>query len=335
VADLQVPIGLGTQTIGSIARPASFNGVYGFKPTWNAISSEGQKTSAPTLDTFGFMSRSVEDLQALAEVFALRDDVVPERVQLSSARFALVRSPAWSQAGPGTIAAMERAAQILREAGATVDEVDLPSDFDDILIHQGRIMDAEAGVAFFKEYSTARAHLSDKLQDLAAKVHTSSRREFVQALDKVASLRPRIDEIADGYTAIITPSAVDVAPVGPEWTGNSILNGMWTVSVPLRVPTCRMCDADLTHRRSMSPSSMFRASRAREICPWGFRWSPQGTGTSIFFKWRQRSGRFSRPRAGGSRGCDCVSNKERVSQCQANRLRVVSTSEYAAGCGSW
>jgi amidase len=239
VADLQVPIGLGTQTIGSIARPASFNGVYGFKPTWNAISSEGQKTSAPTLDTFGFMSRSVEDLQALADVFALRDDVVPERVQLSSARFALVRSPAWSQAGPGTIAAMERAAQILREAGATVDEVDLPSDFDDILTHQGRIMDAEAGVAFFKEYSTARAHLSDKLQDLAAKVHTSSRKEFVQALDKVASLRPRIDEIADAYTAIITPSAVDVAPVGPEWTGNSILNGMWTVSVSLRVLSVR------------------------------------------------------------------------------------------------
>ncbi|KAH6692403.1 amidase signature domain-containing protein [Plectosphaerella plurivora] len=234
VADRQVPIALGSQTIGSIVRPASFNGVYGFKPTWNAISSEGQKTSSPTLDTFGFMARSVEDIQAIADVFVLRDEVPPQPVQLSRAQFAVVKSPVWSQAGPGTINAMEKAVQCLRKAGAVVEEINLPADFDDIHTHQQRILQSEAGVAFFKEYSTARDHLSSSLKTLAEKVHTCSRKEFVQALDKVASLRPKIDEIADRYTAIITPSAVDVAPiVTDKWTGNPIFNGMWTA---LHVP---------------------------------------------------------------------------------------------------
>lgn len=227
---MQIPIGLGSQTIGSIVRPASFNGVYGFKPTWNAISSEGQKRSSPTLDTFGFMARSVDDLQALADVFALRDDEPPQPIKLSEGRFAMVKSPVWPQAGPGTVAAMEMAAQILKSAGATVEEVVLPPECDDLLSLQDRILQAEAGVAFYKEYSTARDSLSAKLVDMAGSIDTCSKREFLQALDKLASLRPTVDGIADQYTAIITPSAVDVAPVGPEWTGNPAFNGIWTVS---------------------------------------------------------------------------------------------------------
>lgn len=302
VADMQVPIGLGTQTMGSIARPASFNGVYGFKPTWNAISSEGQKTSSPTLDTFGFMARSAEDLQALADVFALRDDAPPETIQLSTARFAFVKSPVWSQAGPGTIDAMAKAAELLRDAGAVVDEVDLPSDFDDILVHQERILHAEAGAAFYKEYSTARTHMSDKLRVLAERIHTCSKKEFVQALDKVASLRPKIDGIADEYTAIITPSAVDVAPAGPEWTGNPVFNSIWTVSSAGH-SIAAVTPLTLPFRHYTSLSSTSQASRAKAACPSDCHWLLRGTGTSTCYRWRGQSGRFLRQRADGRRGC--------------------------------
>ncbi|KPM43268.1 hypothetical protein AK830_g3256 [Neonectria ditissima] len=228
VADQQIPIGLGTQTVGSVIRPSSFNGIYGLKPTWNAISAEGQKVSSLTLDTFGFMARSIEDLQVLADVFALRDDEPPQAVQLSNARFALVKSPVWPKAGPGTIAAMERAAQILRDAGASVEEVALPPEFDNLLAMQNQVLQAEAGVAFYREYNTARDGMSDKLVDMAANIDTCSKKEFLRAFDTIASLRPKFDQIAEGYTAIITPSSVDVAPVGIEWTGNSDFNGIWT-----------------------------------------------------------------------------------------------------------
>lgn len=231
---MQMPVGLGTQTIGSIIRPASFNGIYGLKPTWNAISSEGQKTSAPTLDTFGFLARSIDDLQALADVFALRDDVSPGPVHLKGSKFALIKTPVWPKAGPGTIAAMEEAARILKAAGATVEEVALPHEFDDVPSLQNCIMQAEAGVAFYKEYNSARDKVSDNLADMAKNIHTSSKKEFLRAIDTVASLRPKIDDIADQYTAIIAPSAVDVAPAGPEWTGDSAFNGIWTVSRPPR-----------------------------------------------------------------------------------------------------
>ncbi|KAH7129959.1 amidase [Dactylonectria estremocensis] len=228
VADKQIPIGLGTQTVGSVIRPSSFNGIFGLKPTWNAISAEGQKVSSVTLDTFGFMGRSIEDLQALADVFSLRDDELPKPVHLKKARFALVKTPVWPKAGPGTIAAMERAAQILKDAGATVEEVTLPSEFDNLLSLQNQVLQAEAGVAFYREYNTTRDKMSDKLVDMARNIDTCSKKDFLRAFDTIASLRPKIDEIADRYTAILTPSTVDVAPVGIEWTGSSDFNGIWT-----------------------------------------------------------------------------------------------------------
>lgn len=175
------------------------------------------------------MARSVDDLQRLADVFALRDDEEPMPVQLCTSKFAMVRTSVWPTAGPGTIAAMEGAAELLREAGATVEDVDLPPEFDDALLLQEVILQHEAGVAFYREYSTSKDQISDKLEEIAKNIHTGSKKTYLHAFDKIASLRPKIDEIANQYTALITPSAVDVAPIGIEWTGNSDFNGTWTV----------------------------------------------------------------------------------------------------------
>ncbi|TGO29197.1 hypothetical protein BPAE_0017g00020 [Botrytis paeoniae] len=73
VADFQVPLSIGTQTGGSLIRPASYTGIFAMKPTYNAIPLEGQKICSISLDTLGFFSRSVEDLQLLADVFSLKD----------------------------------------------------------------------------------------------------------------------------------------------------------------------------------------------------------------------------------------------------------------------
>ncbi|KAK2731403.1 amidase [Colletotrichum kahawae] len=227
VADMQVPIALCTQTVGSTIRPASFTGVYAFKPTWNAISPEGQRLSSSTLDTFAVMARSVADLQQVGKALGLRDDQPPRQIPLNEASFAFVKSPVWQSAGPSTAAALQRAAKILMNAGAHVVEVTLPPEFDDILSLQNEILEAEIGVAFHKEYSTSRDQISDYLASIAQTAHTGSKKAYVRALDKIAALRPKIDEIADRYTAIVTPSPIDVAPKGTG-TGSSDFNAMWT-----------------------------------------------------------------------------------------------------------
>ena len=117
VADFQVPFSVGTQTGGSVIRPASFSGLFAMKPTYGAISTEGQKTCSITVDTFGFFARSMEDLQIFADVFALKDDEPPKDIPLIEARVAFMKTPVWPRAGPGTIAAFEKAAKILENHG--------------------------------------------------------------------------------------------------------------------------------------------------------------------------------------------------------------------------
>jgi Asp-tRNA(Asn)/Glu-tRNA(Gln) amidotransferase A subunit family amidase len=155
VADWQVPLALGTQTAGSTMRPASFCGVFAFKPTWGAVSQEGLKRYSASLDTLTWFGRSVADLELLCDVFALADDAPPVPVPVRGARIALCRSPAWSFAQPGTEAAMDVAAERLRAAGAVVTMLDLPESFADLGfgVHQA-VMFSEGRAAFLTRART-------------------------------------------------------------------------------------------------------------------------------------------------------------------------------------
>ena len=123
VADGMAPLGFGTQTAGSVIRPASFCGVVGFKPSFGLINRAGIKPLSDTLDTVGVYARSVDDaaffVGVLTERPALRHLVVPERAP----RFGLYRTPMWEEAEPATAAALDRARETLVRAGATVEEL--------------------------------------------------------------------------------------------------------------------------------------------------------------------------------------------------------------------
>lgn len=206
------------------------------KPTHNAISPEGQKTFSPTFDTFGFFARSMGDLQLLADVFSLQDDEPPKDVPLSEAAVALIRSPFWSREGPGTVAAMDRAATVLRDSGVKVDEVSFPGEIGDsetLKRLQKVIMSCEARVAFLREYRVDKTKLDPEIRGLVENDAKYTNREMAQALDKYASMRPIIDNLAAKYSAVITPSAVDEAPLGLDDMGSAAFNIIWTVSCPL------------------------------------------------------------------------------------------------------
>ncbi|KAI1458974.1 amidase signature enzyme [Annulohypoxylon moriforme] len=231
VADLQVTVSLGAQTGGSIIRPASFTGVYAMKPTYNAISPEGQKTFSPTFDTFGFFARSIEDLQLLADVFGLRDDEVPRDIPLSRARVALIETPMWHLAGPGTIAALDAAATLLRNKGALVEKVELPdeaNDFKTLKRIQKVITVGEAQVAFLREYDVDKRHLSPDVRGIVENTYNYTHREMMEATDAYASMRRAVNKFAEDYTFILTPSVIDEAPLGLEDMGSASFNTLWT-----------------------------------------------------------------------------------------------------------
>ncbi|KAI1827850.1 amidase [Xylaria intraflava] len=229
VGDFQAPVALGSQTAGSIIRPASFNGVYGFKPTWNAISREGQKLYSLTLDTIGFFARCVEDLILIGDLFSLEDDQAPaDDFKVSGAKFAVVKTVVWPQAGPGTVSALEIGAQLLRSHGAEVEEIDLPSEFDQVPGWQHTILHSEGRSSFLPEYRLSKEKLSPFLAGHVENEHGISRAAQLEAYDGVAALRPKIDEIARRYAAILTPSVIDEAPIGTESTGNPAFNSIWT-----------------------------------------------------------------------------------------------------------
>ncbi|KAF2998040.1 hypothetical protein E8E14_004227 [Neopestalotiopsis sp. 37M] len=229
VGDFQAPIGLGTQTGGSTIRPGSFNGIYAFKPTWNSISREGQKIYSLLFDTLGLYARSVEDLELLADVFALEDDEpVSQPFEVKGAKFALLKTTAWPQAGPGTVAAMELGAKLLRDHGAEVEEIELPPEFSEAPDFHRVLLHSEGRVSFLPEYKTAKDQLHPFLVGHVENEHKISRAAQLKAFDGMAALRPKIDEIAGRYAAILTPSVPDVAPVGLYSTGSASFNSIWT-----------------------------------------------------------------------------------------------------------
>ncbi|CAF3513433.1 unnamed protein product [Fusarium graminearum] len=232
VADFQVPIALGTQTGGSLIRPASFNGIYGFKPTWNAVSREGQKIYALMYDTLGWYGRCVEDIILLADVFALEDDEDEESCfqGIEGARFAICKTIVWPMAGPSTQKAISRAEDLLRSHGAIVEELDLPSEFDNLPEWYRIGLHTEGRATFLPEYRVGKNHMGQVLIEHVENVDNFSRKTQLKAFDSMARLRPVFDEIASRYAAVITPSVPDEAPVGIESTGSHIFCSMWSLT---------------------------------------------------------------------------------------------------------
>ena len=232
---MQIPLALGVQTGGSVIRPAAYCGIFAMKPTYNAIPTLGQKIVSSTFDTIGFFARSIADLQLLADVFVLPDDQRPGKVCLDDVSVALVKTPMWSHAGPGTIHAMQKTAVILQNHGVRVEEVSLPDDFDDtdtLTRSQNAIIGAETALAFHEEYHSHKDDLDVSIRNLLENhfKHADAEKARREALDKLAHLRTVFNTIAAKYSIIIAPSAVDEAPVGFGDMGSPVFNTLWTVS---------------------------------------------------------------------------------------------------------
>jgi Asp-tRNA(Asn)/Glu-tRNA(Gln) amidotransferase A subunit family amidase len=227
VADSMVPLALGTQTAGSIIRPASFCGVVGYKPTHGQFPVAGIKALSQTLDTLGGMARSVADLALLRAAFVGG----PARLQAleRAPRLGLCRTPQWPQATAATREALDAAARQLAAAGAELRELALPEEFANLAVAQETIQIFEGARCCAYELTMHREQLSQKLLELLAPAEGISYAAYAEALALAETCRRKLQAIFTDYDALLVPSAPGEAPAGLDATGNPIFNRMWTL----------------------------------------------------------------------------------------------------------
>jgi Asp-tRNA(Asn)/Glu-tRNA(Gln) amidotransferase A subunit family amidase len=239
VGDFQVQFGFGTQTGGSHIRPASFNGIYGFKPTWNRVSREGLRMSSITLDTIGWYGRGVEDLIMVAEVFRIPRDTMP--VSVKGLRVGLCRSPAWREIEPAGELALDTAAKRLMDAGAIVEELELPEPFSRLHAAHTTIAESEGAASFLPEYINANALLATTLKERVENVLQITAKQLLEAYALADQCRPVLDRMfGPKLDVILTPSSKGEAPAGLHTTGDAVFNKMWTLlhGPNVGIPVC-------------------------------------------------------------------------------------------------
>jgi Asp-tRNA(Asn)/Glu-tRNA(Gln) amidotransferase A subunit family amidase len=244
VADFMVPLALGTQTGGSTIRPAAFCGVVGYKPSFNRVNRAGLKFSAESLDTIGFFARSVEDTALLAHVMSGQERLGKAELPKDKAlRIGLCRTSQWSQASTQMRGAIEDASQRLAAAGANVELVALPPAFDDLHAAHAVIIQYEAARATAWEYRVHRDLLSPAYQQRMRAGLAIPHERYQAALRQAESGRQDFSQVLGELDVLITPSAVDEAPLGLESTGDTVFNRLWTllgvpcVHLPLGIGT--------------------------------------------------------------------------------------------------
>ena len=240
VACAMVPLSIGTQTNGSVIRPASFCGVFGFKPTHGLISRAGVLTQSSPLDTVGVFARSLDDIALISEVLMAFDASDPDmrpRARLKIAetlaeappvepRLAFVRTPVWDHAQDSTKDAMRELIEHLEEHG---DGVDLPAQFDDAHEIHRQIMEADLAMNFAAEYKDGKGVVSTVLREMIERGQTILATEYNTALKRVGEFNEDLDAIFAQYDAIVTPSAPGEAPKDLETTGSPAFCTIWTL----------------------------------------------------------------------------------------------------------
>jgi Asp-tRNA(Asn)/Glu-tRNA(Gln) amidotransferase A subunit family amidase len=252
VADCQLPLALGTQTAGSIIRPASFCGTIGFKPTFGYISRTGILPQSPPLDTVGGYARSIQDIALLIDALSAydprdRDMTSGPKVPLTTAlsttlnrppRFAFIKSPAWPNADAETQSAFESYANSFG-ARAEVVEVPLPAEFDGSLRMHQIVQFSDIAKNFGPIADKNPDKVSQKLKDTIAEGRTFKPADIAAARAEREPLYEALRLVLVDYDAILTPAAPGPALKGLGATGSPMFNALWTylgmpcISLPL------------------------------------------------------------------------------------------------------
>ncbi|HTV37319.1 MAG TPA: amidase [Xanthobacteraceae bacterium] len=234
VADHMVPAALGTQTGGSILRPSSFCGVFGYKPTYNTINKMGTWPAADSIDTIGWLARSIDDIEMLTAVLRMQEPQPPR--QLGSApRIGVWRTDLWDTAQLETKTALEDAAKRLGKAGAAVRDIELPDAFRGLhVVARSTVGFYERAACMASAWDRQREQLSPQIRRYIENGHKISRDDYVAGMRRLDACRVLLADVFDKYDVLLVPCVPGEAPKGLGATGDASMQAIWTA---LHTPT--------------------------------------------------------------------------------------------------
>ena len=228
VAAAMLPLAVGTQTAGSVIRPAAFCGVAGFKPSYRLIPLVGVKDVAWHLDTAGLFGAGVADV-AFAAAAILERDLRVDRGAPAVPRIALTRTHLWPQASAAMQKALDTAARIAEAAGATVTDLRLPPIMEEAYTAQFTIQDYENIRSLASEYERHRGEIDRRLREQLDRAVAISADEYDAARRTASRARQVLADSMSDFDVILTPSAPGAAPHGFGSTGDPMFNRLWTL----------------------------------------------------------------------------------------------------------
>jgi Asp-tRNA(Asn)/Glu-tRNA(Gln) amidotransferase A subunit family amidase len=228
VADFMVPLAFGTQTGGSILRPAAFCGIVGFKPTFGLYSTAGMKPAAHSFDTIGLLARSVRDIVAVHA--ALMNDAGPAISQeLNPPRFGFFPSHLWETVEDDMRALAKEVLGGISDARGTVAEIATPAGFETITQHRAVINAFERARGLAGEASTHRESLSAQTLEVCERGFAISGQRYLEARRAVDNFRAEAGQLFTGVDVLLTPTTPGEALVGKSYAGDPRLQELWTM----------------------------------------------------------------------------------------------------------
>jgi Asp-tRNA(Asn)/Glu-tRNA(Gln) amidotransferase A subunit family amidase len=229
VADSMLPLALGTQTAGSIIRPAAYCGVVGYKPSSGRVPRAGIKSLSETLDTPGGFGRSVRDVALLGAVLTGDARLGTSPDESAAPRIGLCRTPEWAYVEADTQRAWDTATAALTRVAPALADVALPDDLPDLVALQKEVMAFEMCRALSVERLHHRHQLSLQLQAQLDSGSVISGATHAVNLVRTEIARHRIDALFDRFDVLLAPSAAGEAPVGIDATGDPLFCRGWTL----------------------------------------------------------------------------------------------------------
>jgi Asp-tRNA(Asn)/Glu-tRNA(Gln) amidotransferase A subunit family amidase len=222
------PLAYGTQTAGSVIRPAAYCGVVGYKPTYGLINRIGMKIMADSLDTIGVLARTVADCALFAGAVSGRDLGDPDAKPGTAPRIGICHSPAWDAAAPETRALLARVTEALGRAGARVSQRELPERFSALVDAHPIVMNSESARALGWELAHHAGQISEGLRERLGFGLNQTQAALENAYQVFETTQRAFPDALDGLDVLVTPAAPGEAPKGLEWTGDPAFNSIWT-----------------------------------------------------------------------------------------------------------
>jgi Asp-tRNA(Asn)/Glu-tRNA(Gln) amidotransferase A subunit family amidase len=241
VADFMVPAALGTQTGGSVLRPASFCGIFGYKPTYNTFNKIGVWPAADSIDTIGWLGRSIDDIELLTAVLRMEAPKPPAGLG-AAPRIGLCRTEIWDSAQDETKSVVETAAVKLGKAGATVSEIALPQAFAGLHVTaRSTINYYERAACMAFAWDHQREALSPQMRTYIENGLKISRDDYVAGLRRLDECRALLSAVFEQFDVLLTPCVPGEAPKGLAATGDPNMQAIWTAlhTPSMTLPTHR------------------------------------------------------------------------------------------------